>query len=151
MPMDHAALKAEIEADPKGLGYAAKVRAGDDAGLAGLLNARTGPGAGPVALASVSRDEFLRALRPAYLKLPTKDDPTQAKWDRILAPINSGGPVTVDATTVDLLAAAVSDGILTAPEAEAAWHRVGSRAEVLFGAGTVASNTDISFALRGDR
>ena len=32
-------LRAEIDADPAGLGYAARVEAGDDAGLARLLNA----------------------------------------------------------------------------------------------------------------
>lgn len=151
MPIDPAALRAEITTDPAGLGYAPLVAAGADAGIAALLGATTGPGAAPIALPSVSRDAFLLGLRPAYMSLPTLPAAVQQKWDRILAAINSGAAVAIDAGTQGLLASAVADGVLTQAQADAVWHRTGSRAEVLFGPDTVMTQADVSFALRGLR
>jgi hypothetical protein len=149
MPLDRAALKAEIQADPLGIGYGPHAAAQDDAAVAGLLNARTGPGAGTIALDYVSRDDFLKGIRPALLRLPAEDANIQAKWDRILSLIATGPGVTIDDETRALLDSAVTDGILTQAEADAVWHRTGSRAEVLFGPGAVVTPAEVSVALRG--
>jgi hypothetical protein len=50
--MDYDALRTEILDDPAGLGYASRVAAGDDAGIAALLNARTGRGPVPIEVLS---------------------------------------------------------------------------------------------------
>jgi hypothetical protein len=155
MPIDLAALKAEIQADPEGIGYAPHAAAQDDAAVAGLLNAPTGPGAAPIALSYVSRDDFLKAILPAFLVLPTLATPAgspetiQAKWDRILNMVSSGAGVTINAQVQALLAQAVADGVLTQAESDAVWHRTGSRAEVLWGPGAVVTPAQVSVALRG--
>jgi hypothetical protein len=47
-------LRAELDGDPLGLGYAALLAAGDDTGVAALLNARVRPGYVPARWVSVS-------------------------------------------------------------------------------------------------
>jgi hypothetical protein len=156
MPIDLAALKAEIQGDPKGLDYGPHAVAQDDGAVADLLNSTTGPGAATIALSFVSRDDFLKAILPAFLVLPTLATPDgwpetiQAKWDRILNMINAGAGVTINAPVQVLLAQAVTDGVLTQEQADAVWHRTGSRAEVLGGPGTVVTPDQVSVALRGN-
>jgi hypothetical protein len=150
--VDYAALKQEVTADPLGLGYAARVAAGDDAGVAALLNAAAGPGAAAVAVQSMARGDFLLAIGGAYLALPNLSAAVQAKWDRILAVIRAADAVTVASPLVqNLLALAVADGVLAQADVDAVKTRTGSRAEVLFGAGTAVSGSDVSYALRGTR
>jgi hypothetical protein len=122
----------------------------DDGAVADLLNSTTGPGAATIALSFVSRDDFLKAILPAFLVLPTLPADVQSKWDRILNMINAGAGVTINAPVQALLAQAVTDGVLTQEEADAVWHRTGSRAEVLGGPGTVVTPDQVSVALRGN-
>jgi hypothetical protein len=150
MPIDLAALKAEIQGDPKGLDYGPHAVAQDDGAVADLINSTTGPGAATIALSFVSRDDFLKAILPAFLVLPTLPADVQSKWDRILNMINAGAGVTINAPVQALLAQAVTDGVLTQEEADAVWHRTGSRAEVLGGPGTVVTPDQVSVALRGN-
>jgi hypothetical protein len=148
--IDLAALRAEIQGDPRGLDYGPHAVAQDDGAVADLLNSTTGPGAATIALSFVSRDDFLKAILPAFLVIPNLPANIQAKWDRILNMINAGAGVTINAPVQALLAQAVTDGVLTQEEADAVWHRTGSRAEVLFGPGTVVTPDQVSVALRGN-
>lgn len=147
MPLTMDDLAEEIGSDPAGLGYAPLSAAGADGAIAELLNATTGPGAGTVALDVASRGDFLAAIRPAYLTLPSLSPEMQAKWDRILEALNTSSSITVDATTLGLLSVAVAEGVLTQAQADSAWHRAGSRAEVLFGPGVAVDASDVSHAL----
>lgn len=143
-----ANLRSELQSDPAGLGYAALIAAGNDAAIMAAINSPTGPGAASIPLTSIPRDSFMTSLLPAYLTLASKDAATQAKWDRILGVLNNS---TIIAPNPGLFAIAIADGLLSQAQADACWHRVGSRAESLWGAGLAVSLSDISFALRGDR
>jgi hypothetical protein len=117
----------------------------NDQAVADLYNARTGPGAATVALTEVGKSDFLKAIRPALLALAGKDATVQAKWDRIIQAASFADMVTIDAVTLGVLALAVADGILTQAQSDAVWHRTGSRAEVLFGAGFTVSRSDVGY------
>ncbi len=58
MPVDTLQLRAEIDNDPRGLGYAQWVALGADADVARLLNDKDGPGAGLIDLPSLPKDEL---------------------------------------------------------------------------------------------
>ena len=142
--MNTAQLKTELTTDPNGLGYAGKA----DAQLAALLNSFTGPGAAVVAIASMARSDFLLGIAPATFVLPSLSAALQSKWDRILSLARSADQINVASATVQaLLATAVSDGVLTQAQSDAISKRTGSRAEVLFGAGTSVSELDIARAM----
>lgn len=147
-----AALAAELKADPLALGYADAIRAGNDQAVADLLNDRAGKGAAPVALASVTRAQFLAGILPAILALAGKDDATQRKWDRIIGAAAAVDSVIVaDPNIAAVYQMAIGDGLLSADQVAAATNRLGSRAEVLFGADAAVTTSDVSFALRGAR
>lgn len=129
-------LIAELTDDPSSLGYAARLAIRDDGGIEALINDAAGPGAGTVANAYVTKGLMLLGLRNAALRLSDASDAVQRKWDRVLDGIHAVDGVLVDDATLAMFAAAVSDGITTADEVAAITHRPGSRAEVLWGAGT---------------
>lgn len=142
--MDYEALKDELENDPEDLGYAPLVSSGAHLDLANLLNE---PGAGPVSVEVMSKNDFLLAITPVLLRLPGKTAAVQAKWDRILALARAAESFHVnDPRVVNLLDLAVSDGILEQGEVNAMKTKTGSRAEVLFGIGSVVSHSDIANA-----
>ncbi len=149
--IDYSALKNEIATDLKALGYAALVASGNDQGIADLLNATTGSGAATVGLTSLTKDEFVLGFAPAiYTNLSTLSTTKQQQWRDILNIINGATAVDLSTSNVQaLLAQGVSDGLITQAEINAVTQKTGSRAEFLFGAGTVISNSDVSFALRG--
>jgi hypothetical protein len=148
--IDYAVLKTELQTDPRGMDYATPRAAGNDTTLADLLNSPTGAGSGTVTVPSLARNDFLLALAPAYLVLPSLSQALQAKWDRILAVIRAADRIDLANPSVQaLLAQAVTDGVLTQAQVNALGQRVGSRAEVLFGAGTVVSIQDVGRALQG--
>lgn len=144
--MDYAALKAEITTDPAQLGYAAMVASGSDQGIADLLNT-PGP---TITVSSLDRDGFLLATMPATLALASASATLQGKWDRLLGVACAASSVSIGAWSV-LGPMAVTDGLLTQAQADAVFTRKGTRAESLWGAGASVSNSDVSFALRGNR
>lgn len=73
--MDHAALRAELLADPEGLGYAAPLAAGDDTAVAALLNARTLRGPVPIAeLSAYCAGSGITGAVKALLEVPLGTD-----------------------------------------------------------------------------
>lgn len=143
--LDYTALKNEITTDPLGLGYAGK----DDQTVANLLNATTGPGAATVSLSSVAKDAFVLGIAPQiYANLPNLTATKQQQWRDILNIINGAAAVDVSSSNAQaLLSQAVTDGVLTQAQVNAATQKTGSRAEVLFGAGTTIGFLDVSTAL----
>ncbi len=137
-------LRAELEGDPLSLGYAAYLHLGDDASVAGLLNARSGPGSGPVH-ATMSRDPFLLAIIPAVMAIGSLGDAKKDSWDRILGVIKAADVIEVGKVQ-GLLDLAVADGILSAEYRATIGVRAGSRAEVLFGVDTVVSHDSVGAA-----
>lgn len=147
MSINHAALAAEIQNDPLSLGYADRVSAGDDAGLASLLNLVRD--SITVKDDLMSRSDFQLAVLPAVLGIDALSGALKAKWERIFQIINASETVRIGHPSVAaLLTAAVTDGLLTQETANAVGNRKGSRAEALFGVGTSLTHLDISIALR---
>lgn len=152
-------LRAEIANNPKGLASGgvsltdlAAAGMDRDGDCAALLNALTGAGAELVSLPSIPKGDFLLGIAPAALVLASKDSSTQAKWDRVINLI-VGAPDTVSvgsATIQAVLGIALADGILSQGQIDALSKRTGSRAEVLWGPGTVITDGCIGRARNGE-
>lgn len=138
--VDFIALKAEITNDPLTLGYAAHVTAGRDIQVANLLNmlGRT------VDRVTVSAQEIVQAIVPSeYTSL------VAVERDR-LAFMLLAGQLSVKNTNVRA-AFLLIFGAGTASRAAlgALQTRNGSRAEELFGEGTVITSDQVAQAIRG--
>lgn len=144
-PAQITTLSTELQNDPQSLGYAALVTAGSDGGIATLLNT---VGSAQVPANPVSKDQFLLALAPIYLVLPTLSTTIQQKWDRILEVIEASLIIEVGSANVQaLLDAAVTDSVLTFDQrSQFPATRNGTRAEVLFGPGTIIDPNDVAHA-----
>ena len=144
--MNYTTLKTEIETDPAKLGYEPFVASGNDQAIANLLNTA---GSGTIAVPNLDRATFLLNISPAYLALPGVSGVVQSKWDRILDSVRASESVDFTSPYAQsLLGAAVQDGILTQAQVASLNQRTGSRAEVLFGPGTIIQQSDVSMALR---
>ncbi len=128
-------LRVELTTDPAGLGYAEWVADGSDQALADLLNhvrdgttpARDGKPLGAaikVERVDISPDEVLATLQPGDEAAP-------------LLPLLMARPV-LSATLVWKLGLSYLDGLCRRP---------GSRAEQLFGTGTMIAHLDVARAL----
>lgn len=144
--IDPAQLAAEIRTDPQALGYAAPLAAGQDGVIADLLNA-VNP-AYVVSLSIIDKGDFLIGMLPAASALAGQDAATQANWDRMISIACANNTIDVGNAAVQaVLTAAVQQNLLSQAQADAVTKRAGSRAEVLFGAGTVVTHTDVARAL----
>lgn len=155
-PFTIAALAAELAADPQGLGYAANTGVANDAANAALLNALTGNGAGTITVSTIDRNSFLNITTPAAVRLAVglgSDNETQlsagvvAKWSAVLAQARAaddGSQIPVDG--ISALGNPVTDLVMLESELAALTTRIGSRAEVLWGQGTVISAYQCSYA-----
>ncbi len=147
--MDYTALKTELTTDPKSLGYAPLLTATNDAGCAALLNATTGNGAATVNLPSLTHDQFALLIAPVVMSLGSATTALQTKWTPMLNLISGIQSVTLNSTILGMINALSSDfpTELTAAQITSATTKTGSRAEVLFGVGTVIQWTDIAHAM----
>lgn len=153
--MNLTELKTELVNDPAVLGYAQLIAAGDDTALAailGLLNTPTytvvkkriitalgildACEGGPMAAAAI-----LDKLETAAASIPA------LKW--VMRAINGNGIDIGSAGAqgmLDLLSATIGGNVLTTTEAgrlKTLGQGLGSRAEVVWGTGTVISNIDL--------
>lgn len=142
MAVDLTALATEINTDPASLGLVALKNAGSDQAIADALNlVRAGAGF-VVNRTDISARELMGAVvNTEYLALDTGH---QNLWQTLLitAPVDASNTQT--RTTV---AAIFSSGTTTRANLVALSTRQGSRAEVLWGAGTVVRAIDVSRAL----
>lgn len=146
MAIDLVALKDEIEQDPEKLGYAPLMERGSDADVAHILNDKAGNGAALYRVASLPRDSFLYALLPATFALATKSAAVQSKWDRILSVVRSVQSIPLSNDIMDTLYGLVVDGLATPEEIDAIGKIQGSRAEILFGQGTIIHHLQVAAA-----
>ena len=152
--IDYTALKSELTTDPKAVGYAASLGTSDIA-VAALLNALTGNGAATISVSSMSRGQWDAFLIPMEDQLTTGlnlsgtalTSAVIAKWTARLAAFRAGDPTISVAIMTPMLNSAVSDGLITSSFITQITSRIGSRAEVLFGEGTVIDHNDISKAM----
>ena len=165
MPIDYTALGSEIRTDPMALGYAASVTAGSDTGVAALLNQRPGTfnpvktwtasapvlpltkvlqwaAAGPLAAITAGQTTggpgASTAIKSACMAAITLINGPFSSFD-VSDPNNTG-----------LISGLVAGGIITSTDQTNLLNLANvpaSRAEVLFGVGTVINYGDVSKAL----
>ena len=147
-------LLDELRDDPRGLGYAPLVSAGDAVSLVALLNATDGPGAGAVPATRMTRGALLIRIVPILDQLasgltlsgaaiaPQVDRRWSQRFDAL-----RGGDAEIDMTPalVGMLQQAVADGLASAEYIASIGQRIGSRADVL-GLGSLSPD-DVSRAL----
>jgi hypothetical protein len=146
MTITPSLLKTEIQQDPKGLGLAPLVAAGNDQGIADLLNSFASSGTCTAFRNNIQVNEIIAAIQPADFAALSVLQLTQLQ--------TITGQAVFDATGANARTSLLNifAGMTTTVAALTALaSRVSSRAEVLFGAGTVISAGDVSFALRGTR
>jgi hypothetical protein len=143
--MDLSVLRTDLVSGPLASACAADLAAAQDQAVADLFNATTGAGAGTLRVASLSRNDFLLAISPVYLVLPSLSDAIQRKWDRILLILTGSDRVDLtDGRVAALLASAVTDGVLTQAQSDGIGVRACSRGETLYGAGAVVTAQNIA-------
>ena len=131
-------LAAELGSDPAKIGYAAALALGDDAAAAAILNA---PADGVTVPAQLSKQQFVACLDANELAKPFPPG-----LDLVLAHGDLNDLVT-RATLISMMTGM--------PKSAAAVGRIasrpGSRAEVLFGPGTVIRHEDIAAVFFAER
>jgi hypothetical protein len=144
--MNYAPLINEINTDPHGLGFAALKTAGNFNGIAAIFASTTNAGAGTVTMPSVDSVDFVTAFLPHLLPMEALSSAARvATYDRLWSAILSMPTIDFSNSNVqNLLTLAVSDSLLTQPQATALNQRQGSYAEMLCGAGAAPSGSDIS-------
>lgn len=142
-------LNSELTTDPKGIGYATPLAATNDNAVAALINATTGPGAATITIPSLTHDEFATLIAPVVMAIGSASAALQAQWTPMLNLISGISVFQTTAGNMGLLNTLASDfpNQLTAAMITAATTRLGSRAEVLWGVGTVINWIDIAHAM----
>ena len=146
--MDYTILHTELTTDPLAVGYAAQLNKSDIA-VAGMLNAATGNAAATVTLPSITHDDVATLIAPVVMGLAGATAALQAKWTPMLQLIGGINTVQLSPQNLGLLGALSADfpTQLTSAAITAATTKMGSRAEVLFGVGTVVQWQDVSKAM----
>lgn len=140
---DLVALAAELATDTSGLGYTAHVAAGEHQAIADLLNA---PNASiSVPRGSVSISEIVKVLAAHPSEIQALTTAQRANLQILL----SGDPIDPDDAAITAAFQNIFAGTQTLTDLAAFKNRPGSRAEQLFGTGTIVENTDVALALRG--
>ena len=144
MPFTLTQLANEINADPTGLGYAAFTNAGNDQGVVTLINAVGVSGSFQVPREPIPTAMFIANMDPTEFAALTNVQLLR------LQIILSGGTVDINGanTRASLLAIFPSNGV-TKTNIAALLNRQGSRAEVLWGIGTIVTTDNVSKAMRG--
>jgi hypothetical protein len=139
-----AALYTELTTDPKSLGYSALLAQQNVAGnntVCGLINALTGAGAATIELQTMTSQQVAAIMLPFFAAATALTDyPYYTLMFSIIMAQQGAIPV---GNMSALGAKIVTDGIMTSTQAQALGQRTGSRAEVLWGQGTVVAEQDI--------
>lgn len=144
MAIDYAALKTEIQTDPAALGYQSSVTAKNDQGIADLINTVRNGATFQVNREPVTVAQFIAKIDPAEFSALT-----QLQVSRLQA-LFSGGTLDInEPNTQSNMTKIFPAAGATVANVTPFLKRQGSRAEVLFGNGTVVTSSDVSLALRG--
>ncbi len=152
--IDPTILHTELTTDPVVVGYAAQLGKSDIA-VAAMCNATTGNGAATIQIPSMSKGSWIASLLPLEdlvasglnLSGVALSTGVIAKWNARIAEIRGGDSTIATYIMLPLLNSGVSDGLLTTAFVTQITTRIGSRAEVLFGAGATVVHEDVSKAL----
>jgi hypothetical protein len=140
--IDYAAMRSEIVTDPAGVGYAAPYAAGNDDGVAALLNAVGAGAAYSVYKKSVPVRDLVASIDPTNFAALTALQ--LAKLQLLFT-----GAATLDASdanTRTIVQGVFSGMAATLTNFAVLVKRQGSRAEVLWGDGARVSADDVSKA-----
>jgi hypothetical protein len=139
--IDHEILKKELQ-DPR---YAEAIKAGNDSLCAELLNA---PSDAKVSRGVISRNDFIGDVASIVLNLMLKaqgGDKQAAFWldfyDRVVVPKDTFN--TESAAMQGFFMRLSKDGFMDDAMIEELTMRAGSRAEEMFGSGTIISRQDV--------
>src|SRR5437588_11027519 len=146
MSINYTTLANEINGDPLSLGYVTPKVNGNDQAVANLLNALTGPGAASIFRNDIQAKEIINAIVAADFAALT------ALQLQKLQVMTAQGVLDATVANIRTIFLAIFSGMTNTVNALTTLaSRTGSRAEVLFGTGTVITPTDVSFALRGTK
>lgn len=157
MALDYDALKSDIEGGPLAAELAPLAEAGRDQDVADALNRKDRPGRKLVDLWQIKLAAIEGGFWPA-IKVAAASHPVpeiKAVADTVLDYVDDRRFSTIDPhreSTSAMLGALVAGSVITQEHADALTALADttvSRAEELFGSGTVIGNMDIAKALRG--
>lgn len=139
-------LNSELVNDPMKIGYATPLAATNDNQVAALINATTGPGAATITIPSLTHDDLATLIAPVVMAMSSASSALQAQWTPMLALITGINVFQTTAQNLGMLNQLSADfpTQLPASAITAATTRIGSRAEVLWGAGTIIQWRDIA-------
>jgi hypothetical protein len=167
-PFTIASLTSELNNDLAGMGYAALIANKIPDPIIALINAGspstpgTSPGVGAVGANNAIPGGFTLTPQqffgspsistPLFVTLPGLSAAIQAGWANIfnyVLPYYGSYPLAFNDTDnlQSLISGMVATGLLTQAQANALNSRNGSRAEVLWGAGTIVTRTQVNTAL----
>lgn len=154
--MDLDALRSEIEDDPAALGYAPHVAAGRDADIADLLSEGRGDVQTFVPMAELENWLLVTGKLLQVEAAAAAEGPLQAPGLlvlRMLASPRLTGIMLSNPQVQAVMGAFQAAGIMTPEDLDTlaglGTSRQPSRAEALFGEGTVITHGDVARALRG--
>ena len=136
-----AGLKTELETDPSGLGYLPHLTAGDDNGLADLLNAVRQGGGYQVARAPVQPQVLFQKIDPADFAALTSTDLQRLQLLVTLPSLDLSVSAILEKVT-----GVFAPGARTNQTVVQFASRDGSRAEVLWGPGSVITPNMVNLA-----
>lgn len=145
-PYTAANLQTEINSGPYHTTFAPQVTAQDWPDIATKLNDVNGSANGPVYHADITGAQLLAAINPSELAALSSNDQQTLKFytDSADVVISSAELQTWLGATFTQLSQPLSHAALAALQT-----RTGSRAEVLWGAGTQVTANDVQFAMTG--
>lgn len=142
MLINYSQLATEINTDPQSLGYTPLKTAGNDAGIASVLNTAT---ATNVFKPTVTAADVQSALDPTEFASLSSTQLNQ------LSVMLAGGVINSGVASVRQIVISIFTPSGSFPSTRAALaalaQRSGTRAEVLFGVGTVVAANDVAKAL----
>lgn len=137
-----AAITTELQTDPARLGYAPAMAAGDHNTLFGLLNSQRAGGGFLVNRDPVVPEKLFAEIEPADFEAMTVTELTRLQVLMTLPRID-----LADVSTKAIVDGLFVNGALTRQNVAVLQKRAGSRAEVLFGEGTIVTLNQIAQAL----
>lgn len=137
-----ASLHAELFTDPLSLGYAGFISTGDDNSLSDLLNTHHSGGGFLVFADPVSPSVIFDVINPEDYTSLTTTDLARLQTIFTLPDVN----LAVSAT-LDKVLGVFPNGSPSVLAITALQHRAGSRAEVLWGPGTVVTPNEVNEAI----
>jgi len=142
VPVNLSTLRTELLTDPRGLGYSAGISIGDHNRISDLLN--TSAASHSVSTGTVYSLGMQQSVVPAEYAILSAAQ--RDLWGAIVATAIDG--IAISNTLIRSQVAFIwALGTVTRTNLLALDTRIGSRAEVLFGEGTVVFSTEVGKAL----